>query len=265
MNATNLRFSSWLKAMKKSGIVKSQKSLGEIIRNEDGKAMSQAFISVMAAGDSNVSRHTIEAIEANFPFTTEHYFVTGVDAMVDMHKLMQWVLQRHGKTQKWLAEETGIPQPELSKMNNRQELINDWQSVFDVLNKFGYKISSKYLMTQHLGEDKEFTGKSEHVERLFEFYNYLKAYRKISSRREFCEKIGAPVTEQIVSNMLSERYQQDLTKNMAVAVLKAFPQLSSDWLLLGTGDMLRNPGSVHSVMFEINQKLDNLLAKSEES
>lgn len=265
-NEENLRLKDWYKAMKKSNIVNTQTQLGSSIKNMDGAPMSQAFISSMINGDSAVSEHTIESITKIYYFTSPDYFKTGEKAMVNLHELMQWILKTNNKTQKWLVKvlkDDDITEPILSLMDNRSP-IEKWNKIFDRLNKLGYTVNPVYLISQHAGEEKEFTGKSDQVRRLFEAIDFLTYQRKISSKREFCDIINAVadgrgmIYEQTLSNMASTRYKQDVTKDMAVNFLKAFKEFSSDWFLLGNGPMLRDASTSYTMLLTLQENIKNL-------
>lgn len=266
-NEENFRLKDWYKAMKRSKIVSTQRELGEIIKNSDGEPMSQAFISSMMKGTSTVSEHTISSICEHYFFTTPSYFRTGEESMVSLHKLMQWILKKHKRTQAWLVKQLKDPEitePILSLMDNNSER-EKWQKVFNRLNKFGYDVNPVYLITQHAGELQEFTGKSDQVRKLFDAIEWLQYQRVITTKREFCEAVSehakggrGAILEQTLSNMSSPRYKQDVTKDMAVAFLKAFPMFSADWFLLNQGPMLRDGASTYNMIQKVEQELKNL-------
>ena len=62
-------------------------------------------------------------------------------------------------------------------------------------------------------------------------------YLKVSgiTKQEFCEKTGISY-----SNMVGKSLQSELGGDQIYEILQKFPDLNSDWLLLGRGEMLRS-------------------------
>ena len=61
-------------------------------------------------------------------------------------------------------------------------------------------------------------------------------YLKVSgiTKQEFCEKTGISY-----ANMVGKSLQSELGGDQIYEILQKFPELNSDWLLLGRGEMLR--------------------------
>lgn len=64
-------------------------------------------------------------------------------------------------------------------------------------------------------------------------------YIKINnlSKQEFCEKTGISY-----ANMVGKSLRSELGGEQIYEILQRFPDLNSDWLLLGRGEMLRSLG-----------------------
>lgn len=62
-------------------------------------------------------------------------------------------------------------------------------------------------------------------------------YLKVSgiTKQDFCEKTGISY-----SNMVGKSLQSELGGDQIYEILQKFPDLNSDWLLLGRGEMLRS-------------------------
>lgn len=64
-------------------------------------------------------------------------------------------------------------------------------------------------------------------------------YIKINnlSKQDFCDKTGISY-----ANMVGKSLQSELGGEQIYEILQRFPDLNSDWLLLGRGEMLRSVG-----------------------
>jgi hypothetical protein len=77
-------------------------------------------------------------------------------------------------------------------------------------------------------------------------------YKQISTR-QFCLKIG-------VSNGFFDKVR-DIGSEKASKILKIFPEISPDWLLLEKGEMLRNNANSTSVSQSITGNDNNMAGK----
>ena len=70
--------------------------------------------------------------------------------------------------------------------------------------------------------------------RFLEFYNYLISIKKISNASEFARKI------QISPSMMHEiiKKRSDVGITPVQNIVKFYPNLNSEWLLTGNGEML---------------------------
>lgn len=93
---------------------------------------------------------------------------------------------------------------------------------------------------------------------------YLKASG--ITKQDFCEKTGISY-----SNMVGKSLQSELGGDQIYEILHNFPDLNSDWLLLGRGEMLRSqstPQPSHDDFFthllaEKDKKIEALVRENE--
>lgn len=76
------------------------------------------------------------------------------------------------------------------------------------------------------------------LQRLKKFYNYLESSKLIRNQQDFVDRIGSNKTT--VSQILNGRRQ--ITKQFVSLVCTAFPFVSEDFLLYGSGSMLIGDG-----------------------
>ena len=94
-------------------------------------------------------------------------------------------------------------------------------------------------------------------------------YLKVSgiTKQEFCEKTGISY-----SNMVGKSLQSELGGDQIYEILQKFPDLNSDWLLLGRGEMLKPKASVQpsgddlvlKIIAEKDRRIEQLILEKRE-
>lgn len=269
MKPQNVRFKAWFDLMKQTGIIENQGILANYLKSEKGRTVSQAFISAIYTGTSAIPDNLLIQLEELFPFTSGEYFSHGVFPMVDFQKLKTFLLKNLKLSQRQFVTRLNhkeITEPRLSGMNN-QSPPEYWQIVFDWFNdQSGLSINVEMLLEaeKQIGIiTPEFAGKNEVVERFFEIKNALKQLNYFERDKDFCEAVNLAPSQ--LSNMLNPVIQQDITKDLIVSLLKAYPKVNPDYLLLGKGELFRGEFAAFPLLMEISEIVKRIERKIDSS
>jgi plasmid maintenance system antidote protein VapI len=89
-------------------------------------------------------------------------------------------------------------------------------------------------------------------QRINTVFDFLKESKKIRNQQDFVERVGSD--KSTVSQILNGK--RAITKQFVLSVCKAFPFLSEEWIINGTGSMLLDESS--------SDKNDNLNSNNNE-
>lgn len=257
----NKRMKKWYDLNKLLGLVKTQQELATHLVSTTGSNYSQAFVSRMMQS-APIPKHIFEQLAANYPYTSEDYFITGNSAIIDKYKLLRYLNKKHDITFDYLADKIdGLKRSYISKMADHTD-DEDWQRVFEFYNdNYGYNLHASAIELEGapLNPDEQ---TSEHVGRLIKVVEALINAGAIINAREFCDACG--INKNVYYNMKSANTKQDVTKDMLYRIGVAFPKVSIDYILFGTGSIFRSADSdltsVH-MLYSMIKSIESAVSK----
>ncbi len=233
---TKVNLHIWYTLMKKVKIIRTQKELAEVMTKVDGSPTSQPFISAILTGTVIVPDYMLEKISKKYYFTPIDYFYSSSHPVLHFQKLIDWLCQKANVTRTQLSKAIQVSVNDI-KQYDWTTGPEDWQIVFDFFNqKLKLRLNAKLILDAIVDKKSAFTHvdhedvKSEHAVRLFELFEELKIKGFVKDMKDFSTQIG--YEPQSIYNIKQAR--ADVTKDMAVAILRAFP-VNAYWFLLGQG------------------------------
>jgi transcriptional regulator with XRE-family HTH domain len=168
----------------------------------------------------------------NFPQTNQMAEMQGLASRLIVLR------KAKGLTQDELAQRLGMTKSGVSKFENGKSnpLPENLLKISEILG-----VSIEYLLTGESDsqEGQGFdAGAPETQDPINERINFLINHYEQGVRRRFSLKIG--VSAGMISDLFSERKNKP-GLDMVRKILIAYPQISTEWLLLGEGEMLKTP------------------------
>lgn len=219
----NVRFKHVYDYLKSSLFFKTQEQFGNLT------GFKQGFISAILNKRDPVPTSLLHSMSQIFPFLGKEYIRLGIGEMIRYKELSDYLRKKH-------SYEGIIPNEEDLQYTTNSDLIQETLNFFN--SEFGYNLTQPTDL--YIGDSSSYDPSTKtHIERNFiHIMEHLIDRGRVSSVTDFAHRIGL-TSHHPISNIKSKSAPHRVTISMAVNLLREFPFINPDYLLLNAGDMYR--------------------------
>jgi len=223
---------------KMSRLIKNQKDLSNKIISQKGSPVSQSYVSQVINGLlPQIPTEFIEQLTEKFQFFNSQYIIHGTGHVFNYKGLIEYINENY-------FEKTFSP-------------LEDKQAVIEEINKT-YNLAIPYDRIFGSKEDHVPRETDQHLERVLELVDTLRRTRAVHTDKEFCQICD--IHPQVLVNMRGRR-NSDVSKETLCKILVAWPNVSTDWLILGKGDMFRNEKDIYHLIDGLSDAIRRIESK----